>query len=122
VPIYESICPYCHREPSLLVRGRDFFPKCSCRMSANSPSTISGLAYHKSLETVWKDSGESEINTTEDYCSDHRNIWHRAEKRFQETEQELPSHIQEKIRAAGEGVLSEPFEEFEGASPTSAYD
>jgi hypothetical protein len=36
--------------------------------------------------------------------------------------QEIPSQIQDKIKAAREGILPEPLKDLESASPTAAYD
>jgi len=123
VPIYEFVCPDCHRRLSFLVRDiyALFAPKCSFCGSANLSRTISGFAYHKSLQRVWNDSGEPGTGSDDDYYKDPRNIGRWAEKRFEETGQELPSGIREQIRAAREGALPEPLKDLESASPTSAY-
>jgi len=58
----------------------------------------------------------------EGYYKDPRNIGRWAEKKFRDMGQELPSHIQQQIQAAREGVLPEPLKDIESASPTAAYD
>jgi hypothetical protein len=83
---------------------------------------VSGFAYHKSLKTVWEESGEPTLNPSPDYYKDPQNIGRWVEKKFQDIGQELPSQIQEKIQAAREGVLPEPLKDLESASPTAAYD
>jgi hypothetical protein len=83
---------------------------------------ISGFSYHKSLKTVWEESGEPTMHPGDDYYKDPRNIGRWVEKRFQDMGQELPSRIQEQIEAAREGVLPEPLKDLESASPTAAYD
>jgi putative FmdB family regulatory protein len=124
MPIYEFICPTCHKRLSFLVRDSSapFAPKCSSCGSADLSRIVSCFAYHKSLKTVWDDSGEPGTDTSEDYYKDPRNIGRWAEKRFHEAGQELPSHIQQKIQAARQGVLPEPLKDLESASPTSTYD
>jgi len=124
MPIYEFICQNCNRRLSFLVRdvSAPFAPKCSSCGNTNLSRAISGFAYHKSLKTVWEESGEPAMHTDEDYYKDPRNIGRWVEKKFQDMGQELPSQIQEKIQAAREGVLPEPLKDLEGASPTAAYD
>lgn len=124
MPIYEFICQNCHRRMSFLVRdiSAPFVPRCSSCGNTNLSRVISGFAYHKSLKTVWEDSGEPTMNPGDDYCRDPRNIGRWAEKKFRDMGQEMPSQIQEQIRAAREGVLPEPLKDLQSASPTAAYD
>jgi len=124
MPIYEFICQNCHRRLSFLVRGisTTFVPKCSFCGSANLSRTISGFAYHKTLKTIWEESGDRKVQADGNYYKDPRNIGRWAEKKFQDMGQEMPSQIQEKIQAAREGVLPEPLKDLESASPTAAYD
>ena len=124
MPIYEFICQDCHRRMSFLVRciSAHFVPKCSSCGSSNLSRVISGFAYHKSLMTVWEESGEPTMHPGDDYYKDPRNIGRWVEKKFQDMGQEMPSQIQEKIQAAREGVLPEPVKDLESVSPTAAYD
>jgi putative FmdB family regulatory protein len=124
MPIYEFICQNCHRRLPFLVRdiSAPFAPKCSSCGDTHLSRVISGFACHKSLKTVWEESGEPTMHTSEDYYKDPRNIGRLVEKKFQNMGQELPSQIQEKIQAAREGVLPEPLKDLESASPTAAYD
>ena len=124
MPIYEFICQNCYRRMSFLVRdiSAPFVTKCSSCGNSNLSRVISGFAYHKSLKTVWEESGEPTMHPGDDYYRDPRNIGRWAEKKFQDMGQEMPSLIQEKIQAAREGVLPEPLKELESASPTAAYD
>ena len=123
MPIYEFVCQNCHRKASFLVRdiGASFTPKCSFCGSTNLSRTISSFAYHKSLKTVWEESGEPTSNPGEDYYKDPRNIGRWVEKKFQQMGEELPSQIREEIQAAREGVLPEPLKDLQSASPTAAY-
>ena len=124
MPIYEFICQNCHKRLSFLVRdiSAPFAPKCSSCGDTNLSRVISGFAYHKSLKTVWEESGEPTMHPGEDYYKDPRNIGRWVEKRFQGMGQELPSQIHKKIQAAREGVFLEPLKDLESASPTAAYD
>jgi putative FmdB family regulatory protein len=124
MPIYEYICRNCHRRQSFLIRDTSapFLPECPSCGNTNLSRVISDFAYHKSLTTVWEESGEPTMHPGEDYYKDPRNIGRWAEKKFQDMGQELPSQIQEKIQAAREGVLPEPLKDLESASPTAAYD
>jgi putative FmdB family regulatory protein len=124
MPIYEFVCQDCHRRTSLLIRDTStpFVPKCSSCGTTNLSRVISGFAYHKSLKTVWEESGEPTARPGDDYYRDPRNIGRWVEKKFQDMGQELPPQIQNEIRAAREGVLPEPLKDLEDASPTAAYD
>jgi putative FmdB family regulatory protein len=124
VPIYEFVCQNCHKRLGFLVRdiSAPFAPKCSFCGNTNLSHAISSFAYHKSLKTVWEESGEATIHPSEAYYKDPRNIGRWVEKKFQDLGQELPSQIQEKIQEAREGVLPESLKDIESASPTAAYD
>ncbi len=80
------------------------------------------LPTHKSLKTVWEESGEPTMHPGDDYYRDPRNIGRWVENKFQDMGQELPSQIKEKIQAAREGVLPEPLKDLGSASPTATYD
>lgn len=124
MPIYEFICENCHKRVSFLVRdiAAPLAPACSSCGNTDLSRVISGFAYHKSLKTVWDESGEPTMHPGNDYYRDPRNIGRWVEKRFRDMGQELPSQIQEKIQAAREGELPEPLKDLESASPTAAYD
>jgi putative FmdB family regulatory protein len=124
MPIYEFVCQSCHRRLSFLVRdvSAPLAPKCSSCGNTSLSRVISGFAYHKSLKTVWDESGEPTMHSSDDYYRDPRNIGRWVEKKFQDMGQELPPQIQTKIQAAREGVLPEPLKDLESVSPTAAYD
>ena len=124
MPIYEFICQNCHKRMAFLIRdiSAPFAPKCSSCGNDNLSRVISGFAYHKSLKTVWEESGEPTRHPGDDYYRDPRNIGRWVEKKFQDMGQEMPSQIQDKIKAAREGVLPEPLKDLGSASPTAAYD
>ena len=124
MPIYEFICENCRKRMAFLIRDTSApsAPECSSCGNANLSRVISGFAYHKSLKTVWEESGEPTMHPSDDYYRDPRNIGRWVEKKFQNMGQEIPSQIQEKIQAAREGVLPEPLKDLGSASPTPAYD
>lgn len=124
MPIYEFICRRCQRKSSFLLRSfsASIEYKCSFCGSNDLSRAISPFAYHKSLKTIWEESGEPTLNPSPDYYKDPRNIGRWVEKKFQEMGEELPSQIKEQIQAAREGVLPEPLKDFQSASPTAAYD
>lgn len=124
MPIYEFICHSCNRKLSFLVRDAfaPFSPECSFCGSSDLSRVISGFAYHRSLTTVWEQSGEPGMNRSEEYYKDPRNIGRWTEKRFRDMGQELPSHIEQQIQAARDGVLPPALKDLESASPTAAYD
>ena len=123
MPIYEFFCQNCYRKTSILVRdvSTSFAPKCSFCGGTNLSRSISSFAYHKSLKTVWEESGEPTLHPGEDYYKDPRNIGRWVEKRFKEVGEEIPPQIQEEIQAAREGELPEPLKDLKGASPTTSY-
>ncbi len=124
MPIYEFVCHDCNRKQSFLVRNTSltFTPRCSFCGSGDLSRAVSAFAYHKSLSTVWEESGEPTTRAGDDYYKDPRNIGRWAEKRFQDMGQEMPTQLQDKIQAAREGVLPEPLKDMESVSPTTAYD
>jgi len=124
MPIYEFLCHNCERRSSFLVRDLStlFAPECSLCGSDDLSRVISSFAYHKSLQTVWEESGEPVGRVSEDYYRDPRNIGRWTEKKFRDTGQEMPSRIQEQIQAAREGVLPEPLKDMESVSPSATYD
>jgi putative FmdB family regulatory protein len=124
MPIYEFVCQNCHKRLSFLIRDISVppAPKCTYCGSINLSRVLSGFAYHKSLTTVWEESGEPTTHPSNDYYTDPRNIGRWVEKKFQDMGQELPSQIQEQIKAAREGVLPEPLKDLESASPSATYD
>lgn len=123
MPIYEFICQDCHKRTSVLVRSvsESITPTCHFCGSANLSRTVSSFAYHKSLQTVWEDSGEPSPFPSDDYYKDPRNIGRWAEKKFKEMGEEMPTHLKEEIQAAREGVMPEPLKDLQNASPTASY-
>ena len=123
MPIYEFICQSCRRKSSFLIRdtSASFSLKCPFCGGSNLSRTISGFAYHKSLKTIWEESGEPALHPSDDYYKRPENIGRWAEKKFEEVGQEMPTQLKEKIRAAREGELLEPLKDLKSASPTASY-
>jgi putative FmdB family regulatory protein len=124
MPIYEFVCNSCSQRLSFLVRDAtaSFLPECSSCGGKSLTRAVSGFAYHKSLTTVWEQSGEPGVRPSDEYYRDPRNVGRWTEKRFHDMGLELPSQVDEQIRAAREGVLPTPLKDLESASPTAAYD
>ena len=112
MPIYEFICQNCRRKSSFLIRDTSspIDAKCSFCGSADLSRTISSFAYHKSMKTIWEESGESQ-RPSPDYYQDPRNIGRWAEDRFKEMDLEMPPQLQEEIQAAREGEMPESLKE-----------
>ena len=124
MPIYEFFCQSCRQKTSILVRdisSASFDPKCSFCGGTNLSRVISSFAYHKSLKTIWEESGEPGLHSGPDYYKDPRNIGRWVEKKFEDMGQEVPAQIQEKIQAAREGELPEQLKDLKIASPTASY-
>ena len=122
MPIYEFFCPSCRKKSSFLVRsGASFEPKCSFCGSVNVNRIISSFAYHKSLSTIYEESGDPGTLENPNYYKDPRNIGRWAEKKFKDMGMEMPGEIKQKIQAAREGELPEPVKDLQSASPDSSY-
>lgn len=123
MPIYEFMCQDCRRKTSFLVRSMSELSDSTCSFCGSTKlcRLVSNFAHHKSLQTVWEESGEPTLRPSEDYYKDPRNIGRWAEKKFQEMGQEMPTQLKEKIQAAREGELPEPLKDLKGVSPSAAY-
>ena len=109
MPIYEFLCPKCHRKSSILVKNiaESFTPRCPSCGSNELVRVITSFAYHKSTKTIWEESGEPQMFPSPDYYNDPRNIGRWTEKRFKELGLEVPAQIQ----AAREGELPQSLKE-----------
>ena len=123
MPIYEFICQDCHNKSSFFIRdvAAPMTLKCESCDGVNLTRTISSFAYHKSMQTIWEESGEPTMNPGEDYYKDPRNIGRWVEKKFQDMGEELPSQVKETIQAAREGEMPEPLKDLQSASPSAAF-
>jgi len=107
MPLYEFRCQKCQTRTSILVKSvaEPFTARCSACGGSDLVRVISTFAYHKSMQTVWEESGEPKDFPGPDYYKDPRNIGRRVEKRFGEMGLEVPPQVKEKIQAAREGEL-----------------
>jgi putative FmdB family regulatory protein len=122
MPVYEFFCPACRKKSSLLVRSASSFePRCSICGSTDVTRVISTFAYHKSLSTIYEESGEPGKSQSQDYYKDPRNIGRWAENKFKDMGMEMPGEIKQKIQAAREGELPEPVKDLQSASPDASY-
>lgn len=123
MPIYEFICRDCHKGTDVLVRSvsESVSPTCRFCGSANLSRAVSSFAVHKSLQTVWEESGEPSSHPSDAYYKDPRNLGRSVEKKFKEMGEELPDKFKEEIQAAREGVMPEPLKDLQSASPTASY-
>jgi putative FmdB family regulatory protein len=122
MPVYEFFCPTCRKKSSFLVRSSSSFePKCSVCGSTDLARVISTFAYHKSLNTMYEESGEPGNFESANYYKDPRNIGRWAEKKFKDIGMEMPGEIKQKIQAAREGELPEPVKDLQSASPDASY-
>jgi len=113
MPIYEFQCRKCHTRCSVLAKSitAPFSPKCSACGSSDLVRVITSFAYHKSINTIWEQSGGPEASPGPDYYKDPRNIGRWTEKRVEELGLDMPSQIQEQIQAAREGELPDSLKE-----------
>ena len=113
MPVYEFLCQKCHTRFSVLVKNiaEPPAPKCNACGSNDLARVITSFAHHKSMKTIWEESGEPQQSQGLDYYKDPRNIGRWTEKRFKELGLDIPSQIQEHIQAAREGESPESVKE-----------
>ena len=113
MPIYEFICRKCQNRSTVLIRSvtESFTPRCTTCGGSDLVRAITSFAHHKSMKTVWEESGEPGRSSGLDYYKDPRNIGRWTEKKFKELGLDMPDQIREKIQAAREGELPESVKE-----------
>jgi hypothetical protein len=72
---------------------------------------VTTFSHHKSLKTIWEESGEPKRNSGLDYYKDPRNIGRWTEKKFKELGIDMPRQIAEQIQAARGGELPDSVKE-----------
>lgn len=124
MPIYEYHCQNCHRKISLLMHISDYGKTQNCPVCGKQDLVriISSFAIHKSLSTVYEESGDPVRGQSADYYKDPRNIGRGLEKRFKDMNIEIPDSIKQSIQEAREGKLPDSIKDLDNnASPDSAY-
>ena len=113
MPIYEFFCTECKAKSSILVKNiaASFTPECPTCGSKNLVRLISSFTYHKSINSIWEESGEPQLSPSPDYYKDPPNIGRLTEKRFKELGLDMPDQTKEQIQAAREGELPESVKE-----------
>ncbi|MDM7999891.1 MAG: zinc ribbon domain-containing protein [Dehalococcoidia bacterium] len=108
MPVYEYRCACCQKKSSFFVKSikDELTPVCSSCGSRDMNRLFSNFAYHKSLATIYEESGDPD-KPGEKYYNDPRNIGRWTEKKFQELGMEMPSQIQDMIQAARDGEMPE---------------
>jgi putative FmdB family regulatory protein len=107
MPIYEFRCRKCHSLTSILSKSiaEPVVIKCSSCYSNDLAREISRFSYRKSNQAIWEEAGEPEQSCNLDYYKDPRNIGRWIEKRCKQMDFDIPSSVNEKIKAAREGEL-----------------
>ncbi len=110
MPVYEYRCNKCKKRSSFFVRSVSdkVAAVCSACGSTEMERLISAVAYHKSMSTVWEQSGEPSMNQSDDYYKDPRNIGRWTEKRLAELGVDMPDETRKMIDAAREGEMPGP--------------
>ena len=124
MPIYEYICHNCNKKVSLFMKMTAIDPNPSCPECGNAKLTriFSGFAIHKSIGTIYEESGEPGSRVSSEYYKDPRNIGRHIEKRFKDMNIEFPSDVKKSVEAAREGELPESVKDLNtSAAPDSTY-
>ena len=113
MPLYEFRCQNCNTTFSVLVKNVAELVIVGCSACGSNALTrvISSFAYHKSMKTIWAESGEPLSSPHSDYYKDPRNIGRWTEKRFGRLGLDMPSQVKEDIQAAREGELPDSLKE-----------
>ncbi len=113
MPVYEFLCQKCNTRSSILIRGmaNATVDKCPACGSNDLSRIISSFAYHKSAKTIHEEAGEPQMLPNPDYYKDPRNIGRWTEKKFRESNIEMPPQLKEEIQAAREGELPKSLKE-----------
>jgi putative FmdB family regulatory protein len=112
MPLYEFQCQKCKTKSSKLVRriSEPLTVKCPSCGSDDLVRVISKFAYHKSMSTIWEESGDVS-KPGSSYYQDPRNLGRWAESKFKQIGMEVPPDVKETIQAAREGTIPDPLKE-----------
>jgi putative FmdB family regulatory protein len=105
MPIYEFLCHSCRHKFGVLVRQPSATSPIECPScgAADIERLMSTFAYHRSVNTIYEESGEPTLLPKADFYQDPRNIGRWTEKRFSELGLEVPNKIKKDIQIAREG-------------------
>ena len=123
MPIYEYTCSNCNRSVTIFMRTASAGTKPLCPVCGNSELTrvISNFAIHKSISTIYEESGTPGGAISADYYKDPRNIGRRLEKQLRDSNIEIPPEIERSIAEAREGNLPGSLKDLDSATADSAY-
>ena len=123
MPIYEYMCSTCNKKVTVFLRTASAEGKPLCPVCGNGSLTriISGFAMHKSISTIYEESGTPGEAISADYYKDPRNIGRRLEKQLHDSNIEMPPEIRRSITEAREGNLPGSLKDLDSAAADSAY-
>ena len=87
MPVYEYRCNGCRRVTSVFVRtiSDPKSPACDHCGNADLDRVMSRVAYHRTMDRVWEESGPPAMDSGDDYYRDPRNIGRWMEQRLEQT-------------------------------------
>ena len=121
MPIYEYICDTCNKKVTVFLRAATAEPLCPVCGSSSLTRIISSFAVHKSISTIYEESGTPGGATSADYYKDPRNIGRRLEKQLRDSNIDIPPEIERSIAEAREGNLPGSLKDLDSAAADSAY-
>ena len=123
MPIYEYTCNTCNKRVTIFLRTAPAKAKPLCPVCGNGGLTriISNFAIHKSISTIYEESGTPGGAISADYYKDPRNIGRRLEKQLQDSNIQMPPEIERSIAEAREGNLPGSLKDLDSAAADSAY-
>lgn len=121
MPIYEYICGTCNKKVTVLLRMASAEPLCPLCGNSGLTRIISNFAIHKSINTIYEESGAPGGAISADYYKDPRNIGKSLEKRLRDSNVEMPPEIERTIAEAREGNLPGSLKDLDSAAADSAY-
>ena len=123
MPIYEYTCSTCNKRVNIFQRtaSADAKPLCPVCGSSSLTRIISSFAVHKSISTIYEESGAPGGAVSADYYKDPRNIGRRLEKQLRDSNIEMPAEIERSIAEVREGNLPGSLKDLDGAAADSAY-
>jgi len=123
MPIYEYTCSTCNKKVTIFQRTASAKAKPLCPLcgSGGLIRIISSFAIHKSISTIYEESGTPGGAISADYYKDPRNIGRRLEKQLRDSNIEIPPEIEKSIAEAREGNLPGSLKDLDNAAADSAY-